>query len=266
MVSSKREYSSPLSAEEKKLKKMTVSLICVEISTKNGETLLSANFNVLDALAMWEAVFKMSKDLIFGVALIKTKDRGVGVNFKLKKESSDIDLEDFTRFEFCIGQDKFAGRLFRERGPPPILGEKVTVTASRFGFNIELDQIKEWLLLFGTIEGEAVYVNHALAPVKIDTVTVTMKLRKHIPSVLPAYGRKMNIHYHGQPKICGACYEPGHVRKDCGNERVEWMAYVKVINEGLAPLSMLGSWGIILLRDPAYKANGDKTPIRRADP
>ena len=245
------------------LKKMTISLICTEVLTKNGENLLSASFSVTDSLKMWESVFKLGRDLIFGVALIKTKDRGIGVNFKLKKETDLIDLEALSKFGFNIGTDKYTGRIYIERGPPPSLGELVTVTISRFGFCLELDQIKEWMALFGTIETSGEFKDHESEPVKTDIVTIAMKLRKHVPSVLPAYGRKMNVHYHGQPKVCGACFETGHVRKDCKNERVEWMQYVKIINQEIAPMSMLGKWGEILRKDPAYSSDGLTTPANK---
>ena len=62
--------------------------------------------------------------------------------------------------------------------------------------------------MFGTVEGEGQFLDHDLAPIKVDTVTVPMRLRK------------------------------------------------------LAPISMLGKWGEILMRDPAYNANGTKTPAR----
>lgn len=240
---------------------MEISLICTEVLTKNGETLLSASFNVMDALAMWEDVFKLDQNLVFGVALIKTKDRGIGVNFKLKKEVS-MDLEKFMKFEFVINSDKYSGRLFSDRGPPPALGETVTVTVSGFGFHLSVEQIKDWLVLFGNIDGEGVFKDHSLAPIKMDVITFNMRLRKHIPSVLPAYGRKIQVFYHGQPKVCGSCFKLGHIRKECKNERVDWMAYVKFINQEIAPLSILGKWGDILARDPAYNTNGMKTPAR----
>ena len=276
VMSSKRLYSSPLFAEEKKSKvevpkapedktaKMEVSLICTEVNTKNSEILLSASFNVLDALAMWEQVFKQKKDLVFGVALIKTKDRGVGVNFKLKKGLS-IDLEKFSRFEFIIGSDRYAGRLYSDRGPPPSLGELISVNVSGFMFHLEVEQIAEWISLYGKIEGECQYLDHNLAQVKVDTVIVPIRLHRHIPSVLPAFGRRMQVFYHGQPKVCGACYDVGHVRKNCINLRVEWMIYVKRIHEEMdVPLSMLGKWGEILTKekDAAYIENGMMTPAK----
>ena len=262
MTSNKRVYSSPLATEEKKLKMLQeISLICTEVRTKNGVTLLSSAFNVLDALAMWETVFNQARDLIFGVALIKTKDRGVGVNFKLKSNIS-MDLDKYGTFNFSIGSDSYAGRIFTERGPPPSLGEKITIKASGFGFNISLEEIIEWLALFGSVEGQGVFQDHSLAPVKDDIVTLSMRLRKHIPSILPAYGRKLQVYYHGQPKVCGACFDVGHVRKDCKNPRVEWMSYVKVFTS-YVPLSMLGKWGDILKRnDPAYETNGMTTPAK----
>lgn len=262
MASNKRCYSSPIAANDDKKFKMAVSLVCTEILQKNGEPLLSSSFNVIDALAMWEQVFKLNQDVVFGVALIKTKDRGIGVNFKLKKDVP-LDLEKTAKFDFVIGGDSYSGRLFTERGPPPALGEPVVVKASGFGFHLTAEQISDWLRLFGHIDGEGEFKDHELAPVKTDVVTFSMRLRKHIPSVLPAYGRKLQIFYHGQPKLCGACFERNHVRKDCTNPRVDWMKYVKFINKELAPLSMLGRWGDYLVKDPAYNANGMSTPARK---
>ncbi len=239
-------------------------MICTEVNTKNSAILLSASFNVLDALSMWELVFKQSKDLVFGIALIKTKDRGVGVNFKLKKGLA-IDLEKFSKFEFIIGSDRYAGRLYSDRGPPPSLGDLISVNVSGFMFHLELEQIRDWISLYGKVEGEGQFLDHNLAPVKTDTAIFPVRLRQHIPSVLPAYGRKMQVFYHGQPKVCGACFDTGHVRKNCINLRVDWMVYVKRIHEELeVPLSMLGKWGEILTKEKntAYIENGMMTPAK----
>jgi len=70
-----------------------------------------------------------------------------------------------------------------------------------------------------------------------------MRLRKHILSTLPAYGRKLFIQYRGQPVQCSGCLEPGHLRKECKNPRSNWGAYVRsIFATGKVPQEFFGTW------------------------
>ena len=53
-----------------------------------------------------------------------------------------------------------------------------------------------------------------------------MKIEKWIPQYLPMYGSKIRIYYKNVVKICTRCYEGGHIRKDCQNNKKQWIDYV----------------------------------------
>jgi hypothetical protein len=53
-----------------------------------------------------------------------------------------------------------------------------------------------------------------------------MSIHKPIPQFLPMDGKKVRIFYRGIPKLCSKCYGGGHLRKDCTNEKDDWLTYV----------------------------------------
>lgn len=118
------------------------------------------------------------------------------------------------------------------------------ITVKKTGFHFTLEQIKNWLQLFGTVESPIEYKAHPSKPaLKQDSLEVLMRLRKHILSTLPAYGKKLFIQYRGQPIQCSGCLEMGHVRKTCKNERSSWISYIKELHKtGRIPDSFFGSW------------------------
>jgi len=61
------------------------------VLTKNGEVLKCPTLDILDSIKILEQVFKITTAHVFGIATIKSQDRGVGFNFKLK-EPMKIDI------------------------------------------------------------------------------------------------------------------------------------------------------------------------------
>jgi len=147
-------------------------------------------------------------------------------------------------FTFKIRGDEFSGKIFIQQGPPPILGDRIIVTISKTGFSLTADQLRNWLSLFGTIEGNLEYKHHPKLPtIKDDICEVIMKLSRHIPATLPAYGRKVQVHYRGQSIQCSKCYNLGHVRRLCTAETSNWLGYVKQLLETRnIPESYFGVW------------------------
>lgn len=150
----------------------------------------------------------------------------------------------FKYFKFKIADNTFEGKIFTPLGPPPQIGESIVVTIKKTGFNLTIDQICQWLSVFGTIEGTPEYKPSDKIPnYKSDSVEVLMKLKKHVPSMLPAFGRKMFVQYRGQPIQCGMCYGPGHVRKECKNPQISWMGYVrKTLEKWQLDKKIYGVW------------------------
>jgi len=66
-------------------------------------------------------VFKIDESSVFGLAEFKSKDRGVGFNFKLHNPVS-LNLKEFEIFTFKIENNVYTGKIFVPLGPPPELG------------------------------------------------------------------------------------------------------------------------------------------------
>jgi len=188
-------------------------------------------------------VFKLPDTALFGIALIKTANRGLGINFKLSLPT-EIDLSQFAEFEFELNDDKYKGRLFTPIGPPPQLGEDIIVTVKKTAFHFDTAQVASCLSNFGTIAGTLEYKPiDGLQNIREDTIEVLMKLNRHIPSILPLFGKRLYTNYRGQPILCGNCFHLGHVRKECKNQRANWKDYVQSLMTSLNyPVALLGTW------------------------
>lgn len=222
--------------------KITVDTIFTDVLTKDDNTYLGVDINDKDALEIWDQVFKLDRSQVFGVALIKNKDRTLGINYRLHK--SVTFSADQVNFEFKLRGSSFKGKILLPLGPPPKLGEPVIVKVKKTGFKLKDDEILAWMKLYGEVSGHITYEPSKEVPEwKTDSLSIRMILRKHIPSLLPAYGRKMTVLYRGQPILCGACFQVGHVRANCQNERADWMVYVRdFLRSEVAPREMLGRW------------------------
>lgn len=150
----------------------------------------------------------------------------------------------YLSFTFEIGQDLFEGKTLVSLGPAPLLGEQVIISVQRTGFNLTVEQISQWLNLFGKIDGELKYLKSKDIPgVADDTLEVLMRLKRHIPSPLPAFGRKLIVRYRGQPLQCSKCWELGHIRRICTNENNNWMGYIKtLVDKKFIPNNFFGKW------------------------
>lgn len=203
----------------------------------------SPTLNTTDAPEILKQVFGLSLSHVKGVATIKAQNRGIGFNFWLK-QAVRFNPARFQEFSFVIEGATFTGRLLLNTGVAPSLGETVQVSVVRTGFHITEEQIASWLSVYGTVEGNLKFRDNPDLPgVWEDSVDVFMKLRKHIPSILPAFGKKLNIRYKGQPIMCSKCMIHGHIRKECTSSTNNWMGYVKMfVDSGTIHPSMFGNW------------------------
>lgn len=76
------------------------------------------------------------------------------------------------------------------------------------------------------------------------TYKAKMKLKSRPPQYLPVYGQKVRVHYQGIEKMCTHCYRGGHLKKNCKNEKVPWINYVKTFMDKNTqiPSEMYGRW------------------------
>jgi len=70
-----------------------------------------------------------------------------------------------------------------------------------------------------------------------------VKLKQHVPEILPIFGKRFNLWYPGIPKQCKNCYEFEHIASQCKNQRLEWLDYVaKVHGTGYFRDELFGTW------------------------
>lgn len=218
-----------------------VKSVSYNIETRNGETFRGAIDRPL-AKKLWENGLNLDGNLIYGIALNQSTDRPFVMDFELHKEINMDECPD--SYKVKLGGVEYAGNKFVPKPRPPELGEIVTITFKKTRFKITPAQAQTWISKFGVVVERADFKNASDLPsVKSDDIEIQAKLRKHVPGLLPAYGRKVMVMYPGQPIICGKCFHLGHVRKSCENSAVEWKAYVKLFaEEAFVSEEMLGDW------------------------
>lgn len=211
--------------------------------TKNGQILKSPTLNTIDDVEVLKQVFGLTTKSVFGVATNKSPGRGIGFTFKLKVPIKIVPSK-LQEFSFIIAEAKYTGRLLTNAGVAPVLGDLVQVSIVRTNFAFSEDQIIAWLSAYGSVASTLQYrENPEIPDVVEDNIDLLMRLNKHIQSVLPAFGKRLNVRYKGQPIICSKCMIQGHVRKDCTTTANNWMGYVKMfVDSGAFHPSMFGNW------------------------
>jgi len=128
-------------------------IFILKVISKNGNVLKCPTLDTVDSVEILNQVFNLTLAQVSGVATIKSRDRGVGFNFKLKAPIK-LNPAKFQNFEFMINGDKFVGQLLINLGQPPKLGDLILITVVKTGYHFEDHQIASWLKLYGVIEGE----------------------------------------------------------------------------------------------------------------
>jgi hypothetical protein len=61
--------------------------------------------------------------------------------------------------------------------------------------------------------------------------------------MIPMCGKKIKIYHKGISKQCMKCFGTGHFKRDCGEERKEWLDYVdSFMLEAKLPDEYYGNW------------------------
>jgi len=221
---------------------MMTDVVVVRVLTKNGENFVGA-LDRPQAFMGWTQGVKVPSGInVIGIALNQHPDRPFMIDYHLNKE---MDVDAMTKkFDFNIDENKFTAEIVLPKPPPPKLGDEVEVTFKKTRFKLKPEHVNAWVLRFGALVKTAKYVDPGDLPgVHTDDIVCTAKLRKHIPSILPAYGRKVNVRYSGQPLQCNKCYQYNHLRARCENPTIDWASYVRVfITEEVATSVMIGGW------------------------
>ncbi len=57
------------------------------------------------------------------------------------------------------------------------------------------------------------------------------------------FGKKIRVFYHGMPRQCNGCYQLGHMKWECTNDKLNWKAYVlQMRDSGKYEKHLFGSW------------------------
>jgi len=212
----------------------------VRVTKKNGEP-FEGGLDRPQCFIIWKKL-ALDPNLLYGIALNQTPDRPFMAKFELNE---GIDVEELpSDLKVKIDRDEYEMTVLMPKDPPPKLGENFMVTIKNTKFNITLSQVDSILGSFGKIVRSSMHMEaDDLKGVKTDDVSCIVKLRKHIPSFLPGYGRKLMVRYYGQPLQCSKCFNPGHLRRNCQSETVDWMRFVRLIlDEHVLTPEQLGSW------------------------
>ena len=189
------------------------------------------------------------------------------VTFRLK-QVLNIDVEFSTdTFSFmregAEGPVMLHGRIRGVRtvtgGGTFIRGDNTRLKLKNCKWSLEENDINEWLNYYGTVTtpiSEETYKEsdgdttgddeddeQDCPPLGTGNLWVTMKLGWKIPQFLPMMGRKIEVYHRGIVQTCVNCYQNGHKRQDCQNERLHWLDYVADFIESneLRP-EMYGKW------------------------
>lgn len=219
----------------------TTEKIYYRISKRNGEPFFGS-LTRAQGLSIWKKALELDGNLLFGIALIQSDDKPFMFVFRLREEIEEDLIK--KEIDFLIEEAEYVGEFVPPRPPPPKLGEEVRILVTKTRYNLEPEQIEAWIASFGTVVKAAKYTEADDCPgIATDDIECVAKLRKHIPGIIPAFGRRAYIRYPGQPLLCGKCFDIGHLRAKCAKDSVSWMSYVKFfIKEKVCDLSLLGEW------------------------
>ena len=123
-------------------------------------------------------------------------------------------------------------------------------------YQLKEEQIKMWLSEFGFVvsditedkedtgkqssEDEDIYED---VDINTGIYSVKINLKKQIPQLIPMHGKKIKIYHKGIQKQCMNCFETGHFKKDCKEERKQWLDYVDgFMLETKLPGEYFGIW------------------------
>jgi hypothetical protein len=188
------------------------------------------------------------------------------VTFKLIEPINIDDLSSVEHFEFkrmakVNGKDyedvigcKIKG--IRYRAPTvgafedfkPDNGEKV-VKIEGCEYRVTEEEILAWLSLYGEVTSDLKEdcfrdANHKTGNNRTGNYSITMKLERDIPQLLPMCGRRIKMYHAGIQKLCTNCFGP-HKKQFCtSQEKVPWITYVKdfIDQNDDIPEEFFGRW------------------------
>jgi hypothetical protein len=240
-------------------------LVKIEFESINGKPFYGQATDD-ELLYIWVTVFKRKKDELFGVISNKTLNRNVRATYKLKGPIKLQDLSDSAQFSYEKILDDDAKEVITckilgyDAERPAEIGD-VTKVKVKTNFGVEAVGILAWLKLFGTVTGPHEFQVNQNTGLRNDVFVADIFLKKHIYEYLPMYGQKVQVHYPGIPRMCNKCYRVGHIRKECNNQKRDWVAFIIQITEveGVKP-ELIGSWKNAIVRWKEANKEANQNP------
>jgi len=128
-------------------------------------------------------------------------------------------------------------------------------------YRVSKEMILSWLGLYGEVLSDVVEdvfedSEDSEGTNATGIYSVKMKLSDDIPQLLPMDGRRIKVYYRGISKLCTSCFGR-HTRRDCKNEKVQWIDYVRNFVNKNPQISnnQYGKWISILERETRQKSN-----------
>jgi hypothetical protein len=230
------------------------NLIRVEINRKNDKV-FDGKLSREDLIEVWSAL-RQDKTQLDGIATIQIRGRSLRVNYRVKepiligKKFKKPDFE-WERTNALGNTDFFSGRVLGFSTLEAEIGDIVTVCVNRTALEFTNEQIRRWLEAYGVIEGQFNYQLDKFG-LKTDDLEVELKLQAHIPEFLPMFGRRIRIYYVGMKKQCNNCFELGHLKANCGEDRKDWFSYIEdLLDSGNFTRDLFGEWPEVIKRKRA---------------
>ncbi len=220
------------------------TIVRIELETINGKPYFG-QVSDDELVYIWVQVFHRKLDDLFGVTSTRTLTRNVRGTYKLKRP---IKLEEFESGSFSYekflddgSQEVITGKILGYGAQKPAeVGDLIKVTV-KTNLLVEPSGILNWMKLYGVVTGGE-YQTNRITGLKTDVFEVDLVLKRHIGEYLPIYGQKAQISYPGIPRQCNRCYRTGHLRRDCQNTKVDWIAYIIELLENGLDETLIGSW------------------------
>jgi hypothetical protein len=148
-------------------------------------------------------------------------------------------------------------RGIREQDPKMRAGPSYTwLKIEGAEYHLREEQLRLWLSEYGLLvsditedkeeqtldssEDDEIYTDVDL---NTGIYSAKMNLIKPIPQLIPMCGKKIKIYHKGIKKQCMKCFGTGHFKRDCGEERKEWLDYVdSFMLEAKLPNEYYGNW------------------------
>jgi hypothetical protein len=245
------------------------TLVKIEFDQINGKPFYG---QVTDdeLMYVWVQVFKRKREDLAGITSTKTLTRNVRATFKLKAAIKLTDLSEtpffsYEKFQEDGQSERVTGKILGHgRAKPAEIGEITKVTV-KTNLGVEAAGVLNWLRLYGTVTSRSGgFVVNSTTGVPTDVFEAEILLKKHIQEYLPMYGQKAQVHYPGIPRQCNRCYVVGHLRRECNNKKVDWVAYVaSFADESSVKNDYIGSWKSAVSR--WRKANQTSDANRQAN-